>query len=372
MAVRLHGRRHRLRGDVFGEFRGGDLCRPDGHAGRELDLHGLVRGLRRDVGTVHDHDERRANSDGDFRAGGLSLTVATSGSGTGTVSSSPAGINCGTSCTAGFPNGSQVTLSAVPSTNATFSGWSGDCSGTAPTCTVTMTSARSTTATFALATYPLSVARSGTGLGTVTSAPSGIDCGVTCTASFSWGTGVTLTAAPAAGSMFSGWSGDCVGTASTCTVTMTSARSTTATFQPIPLTYRPDEWIKLHAATSYVGDGVYGSTGTGETVSVTIARGTSQTFDIAIQNDGSVADTFLVKGGGSTSRMQVKYYSGLTGTTDITSLVTSGGYSTSSLVSGASAFIRLVVTVKSATPTGTVQSWLVTPRRKHSRRTWTP
>jgi hypothetical protein len=133
---------------------------------------------------------------------------------------------------------------------------------------------------------------------------------------------------------------------------------------PQPPIYRPDEWIKLHTATSYIGDGVYSSTGSGETATVTTGRGTSQTFDIAVQNDGSVADTFLVKGGGSTSRMQVRYYSGLTGNTDITSLVTGGGYTTSSLAPGGSVFIRIVVTVGSSTPRGTVQSWLVTASSK--------
>jgi hypothetical protein len=292
------------------------------------------------------------------------LTVAMSGSGTGTVSSAPTGINCGTTCAVGFPAGSSVTLSAVPAANATFSGWSGDCSGMGTTCTLSMVAARSATATFSLATYPLSVSKSGTGSGTVSSAPAGIACGVICTASFTWGTSVTLTAAPSAGSLFSGWSGGCAGTASTCTVTMTAARSTTAKFLPVPPTYRPDEWIKVHTASSYIGDGVYGAAGTGETVSATTARGTSVTFDIAVQNDGSVADVFLLKGAGSTSWMQVVYYSGLTGTTDITSRVIAGSYSTSSLAPGASVFIRLVVTLKSNTPKATVQSWLVTASSK--------
>ncbi len=78
--------------------------------------------------------------------------------------------------------------------------------------------------------YALTVAKSGTGSGSVTSSPAAIDCGPSCSASFADGTSVTLTASPASGSTFAGWSGDgCSGTSS-CTVTMSQARSVTATF----------------------------------------------------------------------------------------------------------------------------------------------
>jgi endoglucanase len=77
--------------------------------------------------------------------------------------------------------------------------------------------------------HALTVSRAGGGSGTVASSPSGIACGSTCSASFSGGTSVTLTASPASGSTFAGWSGACTGTG-TCTVSMTAARSVTATF----------------------------------------------------------------------------------------------------------------------------------------------
>ena len=86
---------------------------------------------------------------------------------------------------------------------------------------------------------PLTVTKAGTGSGTVSSTPSGIDCGSTCGASFASATSVTLTAAPAAGSTFTGWSGaGCAGTGP-CLVTMSAAQSVTATFteaQPLTLT----------------------------------------------------------------------------------------------------------------------------------------
>ncbi|HEU5319634.1 MAG TPA: choice-of-anchor D domain-containing protein, partial [Methylomirabilota bacterium] len=56
-------------------------------------------------------------------------------------------------------------------------------------------------------TFNLTVSRSGPGSGTVSSAPGGISCGSTCTAGFTEDTTVTLTAAAAAGSIFTGWSG---------------------------------------------------------------------------------------------------------------------------------------------------------------------
>ncbi|HWW94567.1 MAG TPA: Ig-like domain-containing protein [Vicinamibacteria bacterium] len=77
-------------------------------------------------------------------------------------------------------------------------------------------------------TYTLSVAKAGTGSGTVTSSPGGINCGASCSASYTAATLVTLTAAPGAGSLFSGWSA-CSGTG-TCQVTMSAAQSATATF----------------------------------------------------------------------------------------------------------------------------------------------
>jgi DNA-binding beta-propeller fold protein YncE len=73
----------------------------------------------------------------------------------------------------------------------------------------------------------------GAGSGRVTSNPAGIDCGSTCAASFAAGTPVTLTASPGSDFTFSGWSGACSGT-STCSITMASNESVTATFNSSP------------------------------------------------------------------------------------------------------------------------------------------
>ena len=80
------------------------------------------------------------------------------------------------------------------------------------------------------AAVTLSVALAGAGSGTVTSTPAGIACGSDCTEGYAPGTAVTLTATPAAGSTFGGWSGGGCATASTCSLTLGAAASVTATF----------------------------------------------------------------------------------------------------------------------------------------------
>jgi hypothetical protein len=85
------------------------------------------------------------------------------------------------------------------------------------------------TATFNLQTFDLTVTKAGSGDGTVTSSPTGIDCGSDCTQVYVSATSVTLTANPNDGSSFKAWSGACTGT-DTCTVTMSEDRSVTATY----------------------------------------------------------------------------------------------------------------------------------------------
>jgi hypothetical protein len=95
----------------------------------------------------------------------------------------------------------------------------------------------------------LKVARAGGGSGTVTSSPAGVSCGTTCETSFAYGTEVTLTAQPATGSTFSGWSGTgCSGTGS-CTVTMTALREVTATFG-LEQTTQPGSSTSLETSSS--------------------------------------------------------------------------------------------------------------------------
>jgi hypothetical protein len=162
---------------------------------------------------------------------GYQLAVTRAGSGTGTITSSPSGISCGTDCSEMYAASTVVTLTASPGGNSTFTGWSGACSGNSA-CAVTMDQTRSVTATFALVTYSLGVSFPGNGDGTVTITPPGISCTKMtpgCVVGINAGTVVTLTAAPAAGSTFTGWGGSCSGTGG-CVVTMSQAQSVSATF----------------------------------------------------------------------------------------------------------------------------------------------
>jgi hypothetical protein len=74
----------------------------------------------------------------------LTVTKANSG----TVNSTPAGINCGATCKASFARGAAVTLTATPTPTNAFTGWSGACSGAQPTCTVTMSADSKVQASF--------------------------------------------------------------------------------------------------------------------------------------------------------------------------------------------------------------------------------
>lgn len=76
--------------------------------------------------------------------------------------------------------------------------------------------------------FTLSVSKSGSG--TITSSPSGINCGSTCGANYTSGTSVTLTESPSSGYTFSSWGGSCSGSGTTCTVSMTGTKSVSATF----------------------------------------------------------------------------------------------------------------------------------------------
>ena len=166
------------------------------------------------------------------------LQISLTGNGSGVVSSDPAGINCGDECNLGFEPESFVTLIATPDTSSTFVGWGGKCSGV-ESCTVQMGQANEptyVTATFVStdsgpgeSTGNLLVSRLGDGAGYVTGTPAGIDCGTECSAQISLGIIYSLIATPDPGSTFSGWSGDCSGTA-TCVIEISELNTVIATF----------------------------------------------------------------------------------------------------------------------------------------------
>jgi|GEM_PF-3626897 len=161
------------------------------------------------------------------------LTVTKSGSATGMVSSTPFGVDCGGTCSALM--GGTVVLSAVPDVPSTIT-WTGcdSINGAADQCTVAMTSARSVNVQFEviIPEFNLTVTKSGSGSGSVTSNPSGIDCGATCSALL--GGSVVLSAVPDVPSTIT-WSGcDSInGAGDQCTVSMNADRTVAVAFQEI-------------------------------------------------------------------------------------------------------------------------------------------
>lgn len=177
------------------------------------------------------------------------LKIAKGGTGTGTVTSSPAGINCGAECANTFIEGEAVQLTATPSAS-TFSGWStiagnpGTCTGATSPCQVTMSAAVELEASFSGIPHALTVTTAGQGrvnassgaiTGCSTTPPEG-----TCSGPYNEASTVTLTAVPGEHQQFKEWSGPDKGactTATTCEVTIPAANAAvTATFEPIPHT----------------------------------------------------------------------------------------------------------------------------------------
>jgi hypothetical protein len=169
------------------------------------------------------------------------LIVAKAGDGTSTVTSSPAGIECGDDCEGEFESGEVVTLTVAPGPHSTFAGWSstgdaGTCTGTTSPCQLTMSESKALTAKSDLKKQMLTVTRSGTGAGSVSSAAPGIGCPSDCEAEFEEGSEVTLTPKAASGSKFDKWTGCDKVTGTACEVTMSAAKAVDASFVVAPPT----------------------------------------------------------------------------------------------------------------------------------------
>lgn len=160
--------------------------------------------------------------------------------GTGAVTSSPAGIDCGADCTQDYTAHTVVTLTATPDADAVFAGWAGACTNLTGDCVVTMNAAQSVEAKFTRTfTLTVTVDPAGTGTGRVTSNPAGIDCTASgqaaCSAVYTFGTAVTLTATEGLLSHFAGWTaGACTGTDPACVLEMISDQSAQARFDLLP------------------------------------------------------------------------------------------------------------------------------------------
>ena len=169
-----------------------------------------------------------------FVASTFPLSVSMGGAGSGTVTSTPSAINCGSSCSGNFSANTEVTLVAVPNASSAFVIWSGvSCKGgdnKGASCTVVMDGTKAVIANFEIG-HKLTVSKSGNG--TVTSSPSGIDCGSICSLVFPGANpSVTLTAKPDSGTSFTKWDNGAssCGTNTTCTLSLGADTAVSAVF----------------------------------------------------------------------------------------------------------------------------------------------
>ena len=172
------------------------------------------------------------------------LTVSVAGN--GSVSSTDKTFSCPGRCYGVYAPGASVTLTAKAGSGSTLATWGGLCAGNAATCTVALHAEGAVSATFVpvvaggggggggggagggASSFALSLSFGN--VGTVSSAPAGLNCSAACAASFAPGAVVTLTATPPAGLQFSSWGGACAGTQPTCSVTMSKNLSVKASF----------------------------------------------------------------------------------------------------------------------------------------------
>ncbi len=169
------------------------------------------------------------NGGGGGNGGNTQFTLNVTIDGSGSVTSSPAGIDCGTDCSEDFASGTSVTLTAVADSNFDFTGWSGACTGVS-TCTVSMNSNQSVAATFQQQTsevFTLTVSSSAGG--DVVSSPEGISCGSECEMQVDGNSAVHLYAQPEPGFKLESWSGECSGN-TLCSFSMTENKSVSANF----------------------------------------------------------------------------------------------------------------------------------------------
>lgn len=152
-------------------------------------------------------------------------------SGCGRVLSYPGGIDCGSDCIETYETGTSVLLTAAADNLCRLDAWGGACVGKQGfICLVVVDGNKSAIADFVPLRYTLTVGRTGTGSGTVSSSPAGIVCGLTCSSAYNAGMSLTLTATAAGDSAFAGWSGACTGKGNPCVVTLYSDITVTASF----------------------------------------------------------------------------------------------------------------------------------------------
>ncbi len=124
--------------------------------------------------------------------------------------------------------------------------------------------------------------------------------------------------------------------------------------------YRPDGRIKLSTSTSYLGDGIYNLTGSGQTASTKVRAGKAKTFSIEVENDGNRSDRFQLQGCAGPRGFTVQYLEGVAGTTDISTAIKGGTYETLSVAAGTSTTIRAILKAKRTARSGATGACTVT------------
>ncbi|MHA2675304.1 MAG: InlB B-repeat-containing protein [bacterium JZ-2024 1] len=157
------------------------------------------------------------------------FTLTVTKNGNGVVTSTPAGIDCGNTCSAGYDDATSVTLIATEDPGWRFDSWSGCDATNGNQCMVTMNASRTVTARF-VQQVSLSVSKNGNGTVRSDEVPPRIDCGGVCSADYDVGSRVTLTATEDPGWRFDSWSGCDAASGNQCTVTIGSARLVIANF----------------------------------------------------------------------------------------------------------------------------------------------
>ncbi len=261
--------------------------------------------------TMNGHKHITAN----FTSAGTiqyTLSTGTAGAGAGNILVSPPGET--------FYDGSVVTITAIPSANSDFTGWSGDLSGASNPANVSMNYSKHVTANFTSggpAQYTLSASTSGPGTGHISLSPSG--------GTYDEGTVVSVAASPTGGSTFAGWSGDLSGSTNPTAITMNNNKSVNAIFNAGGGTGR---WIKVNDndnAATYSGtwDSVSAPGGYQDDAHFTASSGASVSFAftgtqvrlylwkeefaqrVSVSIDGGSSSNVNQSGGGSGTSVQV-------------------------------------------------------------------
>lgn len=135
---------------------------------------------------------------------------------------------------------------------------------------------------------------------------------------------------------------------------MSADSAVTATFR---LVHQPDAQIKLAPDKSFLGAGIFNTTGAQQTRGTSVARGHSVKFNLKFVNVGLLADSIGVKGCPSSTSARVEYFQG---TQNVTSEVIAGTYRTGTLAVGASKLLTLIVKVPSSATVGKLDACAVT------------